>query len=676
MREGIAPGAVVAWWRGSDLAFAVYAGDEKQRVTLIGPGGREDRVPETRLAFAIEGSGKVPGRSLEERRSAAERAARVEARARAEAAAIDVPTVWELARGAGSVHAELDLADLAVGRRTGEARAALVAALVADAVRFVRRPEGWEARDPEAVAEIVEQHARVARRAEDKRAAFAALRAAAEGGPFAASGTEVERRYLGALEAVALDGDEAEDKDRDLALEALAASGLPHDRPHEGAFLLLRRAGRFDDDDENLDVVRFGLRTAFPEEVERAARRAAERGLEVAGREDLTSLAVWTVDGPRTREVDDALSIEDRPGGGWRVGVHIADPAAFVLPGDPVDEEALLRGTTFYFPDVRLPMLPPAISEHAASLVPGERRPALSFLAEIGADGELIDWRLTPSIVRVAARLDYEAAEAAIATGSGEAAADLRRLSSAADAREGLRARAGAVRLRAQETEVVLAPDGALVLERRDTGTPAHRLVSEAMVLAGDLAARYCSERGIPAIYRRQAPPDGRIPGSGEAITDPRQVRAVRRMLRRGEAGLQPGRHAALGLDAYLQATSPLRRFQDLAAHRQILAALRGERAPYDAAGMQRVAASTERAESDARRAERSRDRYWLLKWFAQRTGATLAGLVVEVHPRPVVLLDETCTEEVVPGLAAEVGERVEVRVIRANARADLLVLR
>jgi exoribonuclease-2 len=475
---------------------------------------------------------------------------------------------------------------------------------------------------------------------------------------------------------VALDGEEAGEKERDVAQEALAASGIAFDRPHEGAFLLLRRVGRFDDDDLNLDLLRFGLRASFPEEVERAAEQAAARGFARDGREDLTSLPVWTVDGPRTREVDDALSVERLPGGGWRVGVHIADPAAFVAPGDPVDAEAMARGTTFYFPDARLPMLPPAISERAASLVPGDARPALTFLADVGEDGEVNDWRVARSIVRVAARLDYDAADAAIGGGDGPAAADLRDLAAAAAAREAFRARAGAVRMRAVETEIVVAPDGTLVLERRDTGTAAHRLVSEAMVLAGDLAARFCSERGIPAIYRRQPSPDGKLPASSEAIVDPRQIRAVRRTLRRGEAGLVPGRHHALALEAYLQATSPLRRFQDLAAHRQIAAALRGDRLPYDAPAMQRVAASTERAEADARRAERSRDRYWMLKWFGQRVGVALPGLVVETWPRPVVLLDETCTEEVVPGLAAGVGERVEVRVIRANPRADLLVLR
>lgn len=676
MREGIAPGAVVAWWRGNEIAFAVYAGDEKQRVCLIGPAGREDRVPEARLAFAVESSGKIPGKTLEERRVAAERAALVEARARAEAAAIDVATVWELARSAGIPLSDLDLADIAVGRKTGEARAALVVAFVEDGVRFVRRPDGWEARDLDAVEEILDQNRRSARRLEEKRAALEALRRAGAGEPYAAQGTEVERRYLAALEAVALDGDEADEKERDTAREAIEASGIAHDRAHEAAFRLLRRVGRFEDDDANLDIVRYALRTAFPDEVLRAAEEAAARGFDRTGREDLTARTVWTIDGPRTLEVDDALSVERLDGGSFRVGVHIADPGAFVLPGDPVDAEAIARGTTFYFPDVRLPMLPPAISERAASLVPGEDRPALSFLAEVGADGSIGAWRVVRSVVRVTARLDYEASDAAILEGTGPAAADLRALLAAADAREGYRARAGAVRLRAIETEIVVAPDGALVLERRDTGTPAHRLVSEAMVLAGDLAARFCSERGIPAIYRRQPPPEGRLPQLADPVVDPRVVRSVRRLLRRGEAGLTPGRHFALGLEAYAQATSPLRRYQDLIAHRQIVAALRGERPVYDAPALQRIAASTERSESEARRAERSRDRYWMLRWFAERAGSVLEGIVVETQPRPVVLLDATCTEEVVPGLAADVGERVEVRVIRANPRADLLVLR
>lgn len=670
-RSSTRPGAVVAWWRGSALAFAVHAGEEKQRISLVGPGGREDRVPEARLAFEVEPPGRVPAKSLADRKAAGERASRVEEEARRAAEGIDVAVVWELLRDAGIVPEEA-IAELSLGSRDGAAKAATVVALLDDGIRFVRKADGWEARAEEAVEEIVEQRRKTEARAEAKGRALGALARAGAGEGFAPSGEEVERRYLAALESVALLGDEAQARDREAAAEALEASGIPFERPWEGAFLLLRRTGRFEDDDHAIEIDRHALRVPFPDEVLEAADRAARRGFDRDGRDDRTALLPLTIDDPSTSEVDDALTAQLLPGNVVRIAVHIADPGAFVAPGDAVDVEALRRGTTYYFPDRKIPMLPPSISEGAASLVAGEDRPALSFVAEIGETGEILAWEVARTIVRVARRLDYDEADAALAAGDPALAL----LDRAAQARARWRAAAGAIRMRSVETEIRVGADRLPRLSRRDTGTPAHRLVSEAMVLAGELAARFCVERAIPAIYRRQSPPDGRLPELAGVVEDPRLVRAIRRQLRRGEGGLVPGPHFALGLPSYAQATSPLRRFQDLAVHRQIASALLSAPPPYDAEALQRVAATTERAEIDARRAERTRDRYWLLRWLAAREGEVFEGVLVDLDPRPIVILDATATEEVVPGLTGVPGDRVRVRVTHVNPRADLVRLR
>jgi exoribonuclease-2 len=154
-------------------------------------------------------------------------------------------------------------------------------------------------------------------------------------------------------------------------------------------------------------------------------------------------------------------------------------------------------------------------------------------------------------------------------------------------------------------------------------------------------------------------------------------VRAVRRSLKRAEISLQPGGHASLALDAYAQVTSPLRRFQDLATHRQIAARLAGEAPPYDAESLQRVAATTERAEADARKAERARSEFWMLRYLEGRTGELLEATVVETRPRTVVQLDETLWEQPLPSVkGVDPGEPLRLRVERVNPRAGLLVLR
>jgi exoribonuclease-2 len=421
--------------------------------------------------------------------------------------------------------------------------------------------------------------------------------------------------------------------------------------------------------------VRFGLRTAFSEEAVLAAEAAARAGFDRSGRRDLTGRLIVTIDDAATREVDDAVhrGARERP---RRDRIHIADPCAFIVSGGVVDVEARTRGTTYYFPEGKLLMIPPVLSEGAASLVEGQDRPALSFLAAVDAEGRAAGVEIVRSIVRIASRLDYDEVDARLRDGSGAHAALLtailertssggtqaRRIDNPRDMFDMLN-----IRERAVHEE----------MKRRDPNTPAQRLVSEAMVLAGEVAAAWLDARRVPAVYRRQSAPDGRLPDADPSQPDAVHIRAMRRQLKRGEAGLHPAPHHALGLNAYAQVTSPLRRYQDLAMHRQIVAVLSGQPPEYDAAAMQALLAATERAESEGKRAERAMDRYFLLRWLERSQGGTVTGVVVDVMPRPIVVLDETLLEQVVPSLvAASTGDRVRLRVERVNPRADLLVLR
>jgi exoribonuclease-2 len=321
-------------------------------------------------------------------------------------------------------------------------------------------------------------------------------------------------------------------------------------------------------------------------------------------------------------------------------------------------------------------MLPEPIATGAASLQEGQVRPALSFLVDLDPRGEIVGYRLERSTVRSRARLDYAEADRIVAAGEGPFAATLGDLARLAGERERRRAERGAVLIRAAEVDVWVGADGRPVLERIPPDSPARRMVTESMVLAGEVAAGFCREAGVPAIYRRQPEPEALPPIPSGGAADPVLVRAVRRCLKRGEASLKPGGHYALGLAAYAQISSPLRRYQDLAVHRQIAARLRGEPPPYSAEELQRIAASTERAEADARRAERAAGEYWLLKYLEERVGQELPAVVVEVKPRPVVQLEETLREQPMAGLSgAEPGQRVVVRVERVNPRAGLLVL-
>jgi exoribonuclease-2 len=672
----IPAGAVVAWWEERSLLFGVVAGDEKGKLRVLGERGDEHRVRPTRVAFRV-GTLGPPGSSLEERRAAGGRVEKLAGEIRVRAAAVDVELLWELVLESEDDPDLGTLADLALGSASGPERAAVTLALATDGVRFVRRGDDWDPRPAPAVEEILAQRRREADKGAERDRAIAALIAAARGEPFESEGTREETRYLRAIEELAVCDLDASERARGLALEILDGARFAYDRPHEGAFRFLRRLGRFDSDDENLQIQRYQLRTEFSDEVLVEAAERAEHGFDREGRTDLTSLDAVTIDGPSTREIDDALSLERGEDGRLRLGIHIADPGAFVAVGGVLDREALARTVTYYLPDRRLPMLPESISEDAASLVAGLPRPALSFFVDIDAEGEIGDFDVTRSVVAARARLDYAGADRQVTTGDGEWAELLRGLSEVARRREGARGRTGAILLFAPEVDLRVAPDGEIAVDRIDPRSPSRRIVSEAMIIAGALAARFCIRHGLPAIYRRQPGPTREIESAPRGIDDPVEIREVRRSLRRGEVGLQPEPHYALGLEAYAQATSPLRRYQDLATHRQIASALDGRPAVYDAESLQRIVATTERAEAEGRRAESAGDRYWSLRYIEQRRDETLEAVVVATEPRPIVQLSETLLEQPAPSLAGlPAGERVRLAVVKVNPRADVLVLR
>ena len=671
MTTAPAPGSVVLWWEDDTLRSGVVVAEEKQRVVIVGADGRETRLSPARVVATVD--------RVEPSRASAARAAQdIDTRLKAKAGEVDVPTLWELVLREGEkALEEADLAALAFERPGPIERAAIVLALKHDGVHFARKTAGWLPRSEEHVRGIVSGRAAESRRAAERDATFSALAAAGLGQPFAATGSETERTVLAALERLAVHDQESPERDRALAAAALDAAKASGERPAERAFRLLRAVGRFGSDHENLAIERYALRTEFPPEVLEAAERAAGRGFDRTGRLDLTGLTALTIDAAWTTEIDDALTIAEGPDGRVDIGIHIADPSAFVVPGDAVDAEALSRGTTYYFPERKLLMMPPSISEGAASLAAGADRPTLSFRVTLDAEGRPLALDIVRAVVRVTARLDYDEVDRALTTGDAAHAGLLRALDRCAAARERRRIAGGALALRAPEAEIRVAPGGDLTLMRRDQGTPAQRLVSEMMVLAGEVTASWLLARGVPAIFRRQAPPDFGYPDVDPSLPDAVRIRALRRALRRGETSLAAGPHHGLGLPAYAQVTSPLRRFQDLALHRQIAGVLAGEGAPYGVPDMQAILAATERAESDGRRAERAAQRYGMLRWLARGTGSTVTGVVVEVAPRTVVTLDETLLEEPVASLVGPaLGDRVRLRVERVNPRADVLVLR
>ena len=193
----------------------------------------------------------------------------------------------------------------------------------------------------------------------------------------------------------------------------------------------------------------------FPDEVVDDAKRAIA-ALELPDADE-TAIEFLTIDPPESKDLDQALHIERR-GSGYRVRYAIADVAAFVAPGSPLDEEAHRRGVTLYAPDGNTRLYPPELSEGAASLLPGELRPALVWTMDVDETGEGTDVHVRKARVRSRKKLDYGGVQHALDDGSADEV--LRLLREVGILRQQREARRGGVSLQLPEQEVMTAPDG------------------------------------------------------------------------------------------------------------------------------------------------------------------------------------------------------------------------
>ncbi len=224
----------------------------------------------------------------------------------------------------------------------------------------------------------------------------------------------------------------------------------------------------------------FGVDPEHPQEVEAAARAAAARPLSGDDRADLRDLAFFTVDPPGSMDLDQAMLLERAAGGGHRVRYAIADVGSFVERGGPVEAEAWRRGVTVYTPDVRCPLYPRALGEGAASLLPGEDRPAVVFTIDLDEHGRPTAASVERALVRSADRLDYAGLD-------GEPAELLREI---ALRRIALAEERGAVTLNAPDQRVVPDPGAPCGYRLEwESRLPSEDWNAEISLLAGTVAA-------------------------------------------------------------------------------------------------------------------------------------------------------------------------------------------
>src|ERR687891_316687 len=349
-----------------------------------------------------------------------------------------------------------------------------------------------------------------------------------------------------------------------------------------------------------LSVIRkYHLPTEFPSDVLAQAERIPENvdAQQITGREDLRDQFIVTIDPDDARDFDDAINVEKFSNGGWQLGVHIADVAAYVEPGSALDREARRRGNSVYLPDRVIPMLPERLSNGVCSLKPEVDRLTHSVFIQFDKRGAPKSARFAQSVIRSAHRLTYKGAYAILTSPprdrlgerlhlAWELAALLRRQ----------RFEHGALDLDFPEVKVCVDTNGKPVRLERVENDESHQLIEEFMLAANEAVAQELKKRAIPTIYRIHENPDpeklaeyrefvlsfnyrvGDLTQRGEiqrllaAIRGKPEEQALKigllKSLKRARYLPQPLGHYGLAKSNYLHFTSPIRRYADLVVHR------------------------------------------------------------------------------------------------------------
>jgi ribonuclease R len=276
-----------------------------------------------------------------------------------------------------------------------------------------------------------------------------------------------------------------------------------------------------DPDDFGVDVEmmirKHQLPRVFPDAVLAEAREVAHLDLaEVERRSDFRSLPIVTIDGETAKDFDDGVLVKERAGGGYELQVHIADVAEYVRAGTDLDLEARLRGTSVYFPDRAIPMLPQELSTDICSLRPGEDRLVLSCIMQLTAEGRIESYEIAEGVIRSAARMTYTEVHA-ILEGDAEMRAryaaltpDFERMHKLAMLMNKRREERGSIDFDLPEPVIEFDEQGQMRGVTRAERTWANRLIEEFMLAANECVATWLEDLGVPSLYRIHEKPEPR----------------------------------------------------------------------------------------------------------------------------------------------------------------------
>ena len=419
-----------------------------------------------------------------------------------------------------------------------------------------------------------------------------------------------------------------------------------------------------------------GIERQFPQKVKAEAKLLEDAKVlpaDLAGREDLRELPIFTIDSASTKDIDDAISAQ-RSGKGYTVGVHIADVSHYVQAGSALDAEAMRRGTSVYYGDSVVHMLPHQLSNGICSLNEGEDRLAFSCFLQLDAAARVTDCRFVKSVIRSRVKGVYSeinaiydgTADAVVAEKYREVAKELPLLREIYEKLAKLRAQRGALDIESGEAKLTFDEDGRCVnVEKRERGL-SEQMIEEFMLLANSGAASLARRMEIPFVYRVHEKPDperieslkkaldaagvayhfeGMLPTTLELAQLLEKTRGtplerfvhtnVLRSMAKAKYEPTPKGHYGLALEDYAHFTSPIRRYPDLSIHRILTDVCAGDSKETLVKRYTGFAAAAATQSSDceliAMKAERDTEDCYKAEYMRQFIGQTFDGVISSV---------------------------------------------
>ncbi len=407
----------------------------------------------------------------------------------------------------------------------------------------------------------------------------------------------------------------------------------------------------------------YGFSPKFPDKVEKSANKISEiiSKEEVSKRLDIRKTTTFTIDPKDAKDFDDALSVKKLNNGNWEVGVHIADVSHYVEKGETIDKEAVERATSVYLVDRVIPMLPEILSNNICSLKPNVDRLAYSVLFEMDEKANLIDYKISKTVIHSDVRFTYQTAQDVIDNNEGKLKSEILLLDKLSKILRKKRQQNGSINFESTEVKFILDKDSNPVDVYFKESLSTNHLIEEFMLLANKTVAKHI---GFPKkdartfVYRVHDLPDtdristlnNIVKKFGHSINNENsnklseslnnllkkvkgkneqqmvETLTIRSMAKAVYTTSNIG-HYGLAFDYYSHFTSPIRRYPDLIVHRLLTKYMNGGNS-INKEELEKVCKHCSEMEKTASRAERDSIKFMQVKFLQNRIGEVYEGVV------------------------------------------------